>query len=156
MQHSTESAFSWRLGASRRYRIGFLLINIVVCGLLFSALPRYYDWLSLSIQLLIAAWVASRHHALFGRAIRLELAASELKLLKQSPDERWLAQPIRISDCRWLGRNVLVASIEPIVTSRWPWLMAMFNQRWLLLLPDNSQEADRHRLAMIYHSGAAE
>lgn len=133
-----------------------MFINVLLAALLCLSLPLYLGCVTVLCQLLISAWIGRRHHALFGPELSLELAAGTLKLFHQLPDGRRLGQSVSISDCHWLGRNMLAAYIEPVSTSRRARLYAFFDHRWLLLVADNSVKADRHRLAMFYHSGVAE
>lgn len=146
-------AFSWTLGQSRHYQRLYWALQFIISLLLLLALPLAAFLAGSLIQYPLARYIAKTHHALNGPAVTLQFAAGALKQVSLDENGSRSAKPILLTECRWLGANTLVAAFR--FEDQQAFRVGLGASTLLLLSHDNSELAERQRLAMIYHSGLA-
>lgn len=140
------SPFTWVLAPSRAVRylaLGFFLLTSV---LFVVVLPLGIATLLVLLLAMWLLWVWRSHHALGGRSMLIQYANGDLKVTSARKHESREYSSLSLMCCRWLGANTLIGYGK----------IAGGQSLDIALTPDNSSKAERHRLAMHYHSGAFE
>lgn len=165
MAHSTHrpnNPYHWQYRASGHYQKVYIALHLAVIVLASYVLIGSSDlsWLLLGCAVLVIVAHGLRGLARFVtlKAKPLEFVLSpsgEFQQLLLLADGTRHIEPTEVVACRWLGSSLLLASLRPKAQSSLARLLGL-NRQALVLWHDNSSVADRHRLAMFYHSGPAE
>jgi hypothetical protein len=148
MSHPQPQPYHWKFATSRQYRRCFLAINTLLAIGIAIALPAAFASVAILILLPLSAYLYSQHHALAGPKVELRYGSGQLQKIRRRADGSVETQAFVITACCWLGSECVVASGR-LRKGR----LGFSKSHYLLLMADNSSEADRHRLAMYYQLG---
>lgn len=154
--------YHWQYRASAQYQKVYIALHLGVVALtsyaLVGGLKQHWEMLACTVILIAAhgLWGVKQYLTMAANPLELSLnSAGVLQQLVAVSDGVRQAEPIDIVACRWMGPALLVVSLRPKGLSKLANIFGV-KRRALVLWRDNSTAADRHRLAMFYHSGPVE
>lgn len=146
MRGPSIAPYAWHLSSSWRLRSLFCVATALVVALTLTTNQLLIVVPLVVIELVAAAYAARHHHALWGAPVKLQFQNGQLLLLHSQATANTYATAVMPAQAAWLGRDMLVVSLRSAAEEK-------RRTRSLFLAADNSNSADRHRLAMLAFAG---